>query len=45
MSGMLPVYVVLDLETASATPTHDRIAEIDLIRYEKMAMKLVAGIF
>jgi DNA polymerase-3 subunit epsilon len=31
---MLPVYVLLDLETTGATPARDRITEIALIRYE-----------
>ena len=31
---LLPIYVLLDLETTGATPTHDRITEIGLIRYE-----------
>ncbi len=34
MSTLLPVYVLLDLETTGATPTQDRITEIGLIRYE-----------
>lgn len=32
---MLPVYVILDLETTGATPLRDRITEIALIRYEQ----------
>jgi len=32
---MLPVYVLLDLETTGATPLVDRITEIALIRYEQ----------
>jgi DNA polymerase-3 subunit epsilon len=31
---MLPVYVLLDLETTGAAPARDRITEIALIRYE-----------
>ncbi|SNR85484.1 DNA polymerase-3 subunit epsilon [Methylobacillus rhizosphaerae] len=31
---MLPVYVLIDLETTGATPDKDRITEIGLIRYE-----------
>ena len=34
MIALLPVYVLLDLETTGATPTSDRITEIGLIRYE-----------
>ncbi|MBA3756350.1 MAG: DNA polymerase III subunit epsilon [Nitrosomonas sp.] len=34
MSMLLPIYVLLDLETTGATPTQDRITEIGLIRYE-----------
>src|SRR5690349_13659610 len=34
MSLLLPIYVLLDLETTGATPTCDRITEIGLIRYE-----------
>lgn len=32
--SMLPIYVLLDLETTGTTPTSDRITEIGLIRYE-----------
>lgn len=34
MSTLLPIYVLLDLETTGATPAQDRITEIGLIRYE-----------
>jgi len=34
MSTLLPVYVLIDLETAGAIPVQDRIIEIGSIRYE-----------
>lgn len=34
MNTLLPVHVLLDLETTGATPAQDRITEIGLIRYE-----------
>lgn len=34
MNTLLPVYVLLDLETTGTTPAQDRITEIGLIRYE-----------
>lgn len=43
MSTLLPVYVLLDLETTGATPTQDRITEIGLIRYEN-GIEVGAGI-
>ena len=32
MSALLPIYVLLDLETTGATPAQDRITEIGSIR-------------
>lgn len=34
MSTLLPVYVLIDLETAGAIPVQDRIIKIGSIRYE-----------